>query len=218
MSGKENPNEADKAMLAALKTLKNTDFTASEDRELAVRYQLSAADSDSLEGLFQKHHDRVFRTAHRVTGSPADAEDVLQTVFLRVARGQESAAAADNPGAYFARAAINASLDLLRSRKRSKAVAMDDVEDRASLAAFVSKSNPATHQEDRELRELLTEALARLGDTAAQMFALRYFEGLGNGEIASVMKTSPLVVGVTLHRARARLRKEIGKYLQGHGR
>lgn len=218
MSGKERPNEADKDMLAAVKTLNNADFTASEDRDLAVRYQLSAADSDSLEGLFQKHHDRVFRTAHRVTGSAADAEDVLQTVFLRVARGQESAAAADNPSAYFARAAINASLDLLRSRKRSKAVAMDDVEDRASLAAFVSKSNPARHQEDRELRELLTEALATLGETAAQMFALRYFEGLSNGEIASAMKTSPLVVGVTLHRARARLRKEIGKYLQGHAR
>jgi RNA polymerase sigma-70 factor (ECF subfamily) len=211
MSGKETPNES---MLAAVKPLKTADFTGSLDRKAAVVHELSAADSASLEGLFQKHHDRVFRTAHRVTGSAADAEDVLQTVFLRVARGQESAAAAGNPSAYFARAAINASLDLLRSRKRSKAVPMEDVEDRASLAAFVSKSNPARHQEDRELRELLTEALARLGDTAAQMFALRYFEGLANGEIASVMKTSPLVVGVTLHRARTRLRKEIGKYLR----
>jgi len=69
-------------------------------------------------------------------------------------------------------------------------------------------------KEDRELRELLIEALSRLGPTAAQMFALRYFEGFGNGEIATVMKTSPLVVGVTLHRARARLRKEIGRYLR----
>jgi DNA-directed RNA polymerase specialized sigma24 family protein len=46
------------------------------------------------------------------------------------------------------------------------------------------------------------------------MFALRYFEGFANGEIAKVMSTSPLVVGVTLHRARARLRKEIGRYLR----
>jgi DNA-directed RNA polymerase specialized sigma24 family protein len=50
------------------------------------------------------------------------------------------------------------------------------------------------------------------------MFALRYFEGFANGEIAKVMNTSPLVVGVTLHRARARLRKEIGKYLQRHSK
>ena len=39
-------------------------------------------------GLYERHYETVFRTALRVTGNPADAEDVLQTVFLRVlARG-----------------------------------------------------------------------------------------------------------------------------------
>jgi RNA polymerase sigma-70 factor (ECF subfamily) len=217
MSGKETPNEANKPMLAAVKPLKAATFTSSGDRKPLVAHRLTAADSDSLEGLFQKHHERVFRTAHRVTGSAADAEDVLQTVFLRVARSHEAAVSAENSEAYFVRAAINASLDLLRGRKRSKSVAMDDVEDRASLAAFVSKHNPARHQEDRELRALLTEALAKLGETSAQMFSLRYFEGFGNAEIAKIMKTSPLVVGVTLHRARTRLRKEIGRYLRASG-
>ena len=220
MSGKDFQEEA---MLAAVKPLKTANPTMSmasptspisDVPQRGAGRELSAEDSDSLEGLFQRHHDRVFRTAHRVTGSAEDAEDVLQTVFLRVARGPESATAAENPQAYFARAAINASLDLLRSRKRSKAVAIDDVENSASVAAFVSKHDPAKHQEDRELRALLSEALSRLGPTAAQMFALRYFEGFGNGEIASVMNTSALVVGVTLHRARARLRKEIGRYLR----
>ena len=212
MSGRDFQEEA---VLAAVKPLKAVDSETERPRPIGLR-QLSLEDSDSLEGLFQQHHDRVFRTAHRVTGSAADAEDVLQTVFLRVARGQESVGAAENPQAYFARAAINASLDLLRARKRSKSIAIDDVENRASVAAFVSKHDPAKHQEDRELRALLGDALSRLGPTAAQMFALRYFEGYGNGEIATIMKTSPLVVGVTLHRARARLRKEIGKYLQKH--
>ncbi len=213
MSGKDFQ---EKAMLAAVKPLKAVNSSMSEGPQPVASRQLSAEDSNSLEDLFERHHDRVFRTAYRVTGSAADAEDVLQTVFLRVARGQESAVTAENPQAYFARAAINASLDLLRGRNRSKAVSIDDVENRASVAAFVSKHDPAKHQEDRELRELLSEALSRLGETAAQMFALRYFEGFGNGEIAKVMKTSPLVVGVTLHRARARLRKEIGRYLHQH--
>ena len=210
MGGKDFQEEA---MLAAVKSLKAVNSTMPEGPRSVPLRQLSVEDSNSLKGLFERHHDRVFRTAYRVTGSAADAEDVLQTVFLRVARGQESAAAAENAQAYFARAAINASLDLLRGRNRSKAVSMEDVENRASVAAFVSKHDPAKHQEDRELRELLIEALSRLGPTAAQMFALRYFEGFANGEIAKVMNTSPLVVGVTLHRARARLRKEIGRYL-----
>ena len=139
---------------------------------------------------------------------------MLQTVFLRVARGQENAAAAENGEAYFSRAAVNASLDLLRSRKRSKTVAIDEVERGASMSPLVVRQNPETHHEDRELRNLIREAVAKLGDTAGQMFALRYFEGYGNGEIAQMMNTSALVVGVTLHRARTRLRREIGQYLR----
>src|SRR3982074_394308 len=98
MSGKDFQDET---MLAAVRTLKTASLSMSEGQQPVAMRQLSAEDSDSLEGLFQSHHDRVFRTAYRVTGSAADAEDVLQTLCLRVARGQESAAAAENPRAYF---------------------------------------------------------------------------------------------------------------------
>lgn len=219
MSGEDFREEA---VLAAVKPLQTADSTPRTDEAAAsnavptTSSAVLTTPTESLEELFQQHHNRVFRTAHRLTGSAADAEDVLQTVFLRLARGQESPAVATNPEAYITRAAINASLDLLRRRKRAGAVAMDDVENSLELAAFVTRRNPETHQEDRELRELILEAVSRLGATAAQMFALRYFEGFDNGEIARVMSTSALVVGVTLHRARARLRKEIGSYLQRH--
>ena len=188
--------------------------TASSHEDTAAHLDEHAR--NSVEHLFHQHNQKVFRTAYRVTGSAADAEDVLQTVFLRVARGQDTAAKAENSDAYFSRAAVNASLDLLRSRKRARAVAIDDLEDEASVASLAGARNPETHHEDRELRNLIREAVAKLGETAGQMFALRYFEGYGNGEIARMMNTSALVVGVTLHRARARLRKEIGRYLAAH--
>jgi RNA polymerase sigma-70 factor (ECF subfamily) len=219
----------EEAVLAAVKTLKTANSTLPEAAgpksfadetasfaEAPGKDSSTMAESPTLESLFQSHHDRVFRTAYRVTGSAADAEDVLQTVFLRLARGPETPGLVTNSEAYLTRAAINASLDLLRSRKRANAVGIDDVENRASLSAFVAKHNPETHHEDRELRELVRDAVSKLGATAGQMFALRYFEGFDNGEIARVTGTSALVVGVTLHRARARLRKEIGSYLQQH--
>ena len=203
------------AVLAAVKPLKAVESLANRTDSPWSAAPTNVTEADTtLEELFNQHHDRIFRTAYRVTGSAEDAEDVLQTIFLRVARGQESAMAADNPEAYFARAAINASLDLIRGRKRTRAVAMDDVVNSASVASFVSKANPAADQEDKELRKLVREAVSKLGNTAGQMFALRYFEGLGNAEIAGVMNTSALVVGVTLHRARVRMRKEIGRYLK----
>jgi RNA polymerase sigma-70 factor, ECF subfamily len=208
-------------VLAAAKPLKAVELTelATNDVVPAGRNSMSGSAMDNqspLEILFRQHSDRVFRTAHRVTGSAADAEDVLQTVFLRLARGPEASSVLQNPEGYFARAAINASLDLLRSRKRSRAVAFDDVETGKVVASFAAPGNPEAGHEDRELRSLIRAAVSRLGANAAQMFTLRYFEGYDNGEIARIMSTSALVVGVTLHRARARLRKEIGSYLQKH--
>lgn len=203
-------------MLAAVKPLKVASYAASSTAQIQeMTLQNSGAASSDIERLFEQHHDRVFRAAYRVTGSAADAEDVLQTVFLRLARGSEELAVPDNPESYFARAAVNASLDLLRSRKRSRAVAIDDFTGDAMALSVVGRGPEAT-QEDRELRELIRHAVSKLGATAGQMFALRYFEGYDNGEVARMMKTSALVVGVTLHRARTKLRKEIGSYLQSH--
>jgi RNA polymerase sigma-70 factor (ECF subfamily) len=169
--------------------------------------------ASELETLFQAHHGRVFRTAQRITGSAADAEDVLQTVFLRLIKGQQDYDWSQNPEAYLSRAAINASLDLLRSRTRSRAVALDESEVDSFAGNF--RSPEAVHS-DRELQTLIRKAVARLGKTAGEMFVLRYYEGFDNKEIAAFMKTSPVVVGVVLHRARTKLRKEIGHYLEKH--
>src|SRR3989442_4701249 len=145
MSGKDFQEEA---MLAAVRPVKAVQSSADCTEPFEQRDTSAASEEPTnLEMLFREHHDRVFRTAHRVTGSAADAEDVLQTVFLRVARGQESIGSAENPQAYFARAAINASLDLLRSRKRTRAASFDTVENQAG--AFASKHNPETRYEDR---------------------------------------------------------------------
>jgi RNA polymerase sigma-70 factor (ECF subfamily) len=77
-------------------------------------------------------------------------------------------------------------------------------------------SNPQSEHEDRELRALLQQAVARLNPKSAEVFVLRYFEGKNNREIADVLDTSPLVVAVMLHRARTRLRQEVGEYLEKH--
>jgi RNA polymerase sigma factor (sigma-70 family) len=102
---------------------------------------------------------------------------------------------------------------LLRSRTRAKSVNLDDAD--ADALVGHTRSPEALHA-DRELQTLVRQAVSRLGKTAGEMFVLRYYEGLDNKEIAVLLETSPLVVGVVLHRARTRLRKEIGHYLEKH--
>ncbi len=178
----------------------------------AVPAPTKAAAGSELEALFRDHHEQIFRTAYRITGSAVDAEDVLQTIFLRLASSKEQRDLSPSPGSYLHRAAVNAALDLMRGRTRSRAVSFDSVEPTREFTS--SDLNPEEAHAENQLRARVREAVARLGGRAATTFALRYFEGYDNREIAELLGTSQMVVAVTLHRARTRLRKEIGEYLE----
>lgn len=169
---------------------------------------------EELSALFREHYQVIFRVAYRLTGSESDAEDVLQTIFLRLTPEQARRGLLPNPQGYLYRAAVNASVDLLRSRARARSVSLDVVDFDPSPKASVA--SPEGGLEDSELRELLRQAVAKLEGRAATAFTLRYYEGYDNADIAKVLGTSQMVVAVTLHRARTRLRKEIGNYLEKH--
>ena len=153
----------------------------------------------ALDQLYESHHAMVFRTAYRVTGNAADAEDVMQTVFLRVLRREgQDRDEIENPEGYLRRSAVNAALDVVRARHDSGTLEPE------KMAAS------ATCTDLRELRDSLRRALAKLPARTAEMFAMRFFEGFTNPEIAKMMGLSQILVAVTLHRARRKLQKEMG--------
>ncbi len=147
--------------------------------------------------LYERHYEAVFRAALRVTGNPADAEDVLQTVFLRVlARGQDVEEVA-LPAAYFRRAAVNAAVDVLRRRElRADSVYDDSAPHAAVQSPFL-------------LKERLRRAIAALDSEDASLFLLRHVEGLSNEELAGMFKVEKNNVAVRLHRIRHRLQAEL---------
>jgi RNA polymerase sigma-70 factor, ECF subfamily len=198
----------------AANTLLKSDFIDSAENATPRAAVAENAGFNDLAILFRDYHKTIFRIAYRITGSQSDAEDVLQTVFLRLAPNQTRLNLSPNPEGYLHRAAVNASLDLLRSRTRAKAVSLDVID--FDQSSKLSHPSPEKDLADAELRELLRHAVAKLEGRAAEAFALRYFEGYDNGQIAQILGMSQMVVAVTLHRARTRLRKEIGRYLEKH--
>jgi RNA polymerase sigma factor (sigma-70 family) len=139
----------------------------------------------------------VYRTALRITGNPADAEDVLQTVFLRFLNQGERLNSSYAPEAYFRRAATNAALDLLRRRVSHRETQLDEE------SADVSIENTAF------LKERLRRAIAALEPNDAAIFLLRYVEGLSNGELAELFGQEKNNIAVRLHRIRQSLQTEI---------
>ena len=163
-----------------------------------------------LEHVFREHQQRVLRAAYRITGSTDDAQDVLQTVFLRLVRRDGGTGLSDNPWNYLHRAAINAALDLVRSRQAAKTTPLESLE---SVLASAPETAPDRVQGSSEIRTVIREALGKMSPRAAEVFALRYFEGYGNYEIAKLLGTSRSTINVILHRTRNKLRDEIAPYV-----
>jgi len=162
-----------------------------------------------LEQIFREHHASVLRAAYRITGNASDAEDVLQTVFMRLVRRAPDAGPMDNAAAYLHRSAVNAALDLVRDRRDSKRVPLDTQAPRLATQEAAQDSR----QQARELRDCIRRAIRRLAPRTGEVFALHYFEGYSNSQIAEMLDLSVGGVGVTLHRARVQLQEEISRFL-----
>src|SRR5262245_36001674 len=155
-----------------------------------------------LEQLFHQHSHMLYRTAYGMLGNRSDAEDVLQTVFLRLLRRDLPSDLIANPAGYLYRAAVNASLSIIRSRKRFTPVTADVFD--------VAVDDGRSHAVEDTHRRLM-EAIAALNPTDAQVVLMRYLHGRSEAEIAKLLGVSRGAVAMRLFRSRLRLRKLIGE-------
>jgi RNA polymerase sigma-70 factor (ECF subfamily) len=163
-----------------------------------------------LTEIFREHYRLTYRTAYAVTGRAEDAEDVVQTIFLRLLRREVPPDLKKNPGAYLYRAAVNVSLNSIRGKKR-ETLAFD----RARL-----ETPPGSLDSDsaEEIHRKLYEAIAQLEPDAAHILILRYAHDYSDAEIAKLLGVSRTVIAVRLYRSRARLRKLLRSSLTTGGK
>lgn len=154
--------------------------------------------------IFEEHYDLVYRTAYSITRTPQDAEDVVQTIFLRLLRREVSPDFSKNPKGYFYRAAVNVSLQTVRLRERH--ILTGESEKLQSGAD--SRDGSHAHHDD-EMDRRLWQAIAELSESAAQILILRYIHDYSLADIARLLGTSRSTIAVSLFRSRARLRKLI---------
>ena len=182
--------------------------------EVLARYEVEATDMETAKNLvnaqlivmtssadfaelYECHYAAVYGTALRVTGNSADAEDVLQTVFLRMLNQGGQLDSTQKPEAYFRRAAANAAIDLLRRRVAHAEIHLDET------------PAPEARETTTLLKEQLRRAIATLEQNDAILFLLRYVEGLTNGELAEMFGQERSNIAVRLHRIRQALQVEM---------
>jgi RNA polymerase sigma-70 factor (ECF subfamily) len=171
---------------------------------MAVASVINEPLTREFEEIFREHYDLVHGTAYGVTGRREDAEDVVQTVFLRLLRREMPPDLKKNPRAYLYRAAVNQSLNIIRSRRRRPTTDLDNVELPADAAT--------PHQAEAIHRELY-EAIGELNPKHAEILILRYVHDYSDADIAKLLGTSRGTIAVSLYRSRAQLKELLRRSL-----
>lgn len=138
---------------------------------------------ERLLSLFGEYHNMVYRLALSCTRSPQDAEDVVQTVFLKLLESANPPAEGKEK-AWLAKVTINAGRDLLRSAPKSRWEPLED-------------TIPAPEEE----RGLFQTVMSLPPKYRAAVY-LHYYEGYTLAETARLLHTGLSAVSMRLHRAR----------------
>jgi len=191
------------------------------ERELIER--LRARDATALEPLMDRHAGRLYRLAYGITRNDADAEEVVQDVFLTLFRKIEGFEGRAALGSWLYRVTANAALLKRRGKRAELEVSLEEQlptyrtdghreGDRSFLLADWSET-PEEILLTGDSRKTLERALDRLPDHYRAIVVLREVEGFDNEEVAKILGESVPTVKSRLHRARMALREELTRAL-----
>jgi RNA polymerase sigma-70 factor (ECF subfamily) len=146
--------------------------------------------NEAFRALVEDHSRAVYRLAHRMTGNPSDAEDVVQETFLRAYRQLSRFESRANFGTWIHRIAVNCSIDLIRARPRRESGHDADDLDLIGAAPVTSKAVDASPERlmlSTEVQQHIGSAMGALSEMERAAFVLRHFEGHSIEEISQAL-------------------------------
>jgi RNA polymerase sigma-70 factor (ECF subfamily) len=190
-------------------------ITAADQDVLWMR-QAAQGDVDAFQSLIEVHQSRVIGTVAKMLGDDVDSEDIAQQVFIRVWKS----AARYQPTAKFTtwlfKITRNLVFNELRRRKRHPVTPLQQEEDEHFFQpADCVNMSPDASLLDSELNDAVQIAIDALPETQRMAIILRRYEEMPYEEIGEVLGLSVPAVKSVLFRARAELRQQLRKYLEG---
>lgn len=189
---------------------------------------LKGGEIDALRVLYDRHRSKVYQLGCRYLGDPAEAEDLVQQVFIKVHEAAPKFRGEARVSTWLYRIAVNAALE---RRRRRRTVGIDDVHPlgsealggeasleaerrsgwsyRPAMAGADVDANPQLAVERRSIQKRLDEALDELSPSQRLAFVLRHWEGLSIREIAEALGAAEGTVKSHLFRAVRTLRVEL---------
>jgi RNA polymerase sigma-70 factor (ECF subfamily) len=188
--------------------------TVATDESVLVA-EAKAGSYAAFEELVNRYEKKIYRLGLNITGSPEDAEDVLQEAFLKAFEHLPEFREDSRFYTWIVRIAVNEGLMKLRKRRSDKTMPIEDSlsEDGEVIPREFTdwKPNPEQLLAQTELEAILQNAVQSLPATFRSVFFLRDVEGLSTEETADILNLTLSAVKARLHRARLHLREELSK-------
>ncbi len=175
---------------------------------------LKAHEAWACEQLIADYAEMVYRVCYRILQDPADAEDAMQETFITVYRNIDSFRGDARLSSWLYRVATNASLSLLRTRKRKRGLNVsletDDGEE-LPIADETSALPEALVLRDEDL-QLLREGMDAMSPKLRAALVLYELEGLSMKETADALGISESAAKLRVHRGRIFLRNYLAQH------
>jgi RNA polymerase sigma-70 factor (ECF subfamily) len=175
----------------------------SADLDLAGR--IRSGDGTAFEAQYRQHATRLYNLACRMAGGTAEADDLLQDIFLLAYRKLGSFRGDSALGTWLYRLAMNHCLDVLRNRQ-SRMGQMTDSMDEPDAAPVAAPGPPL----GTVSRIDLERAIEALPPACRAAFLLHDVEGFGHREVAEILGISDGTSKSQVHKARLRIRAHLG--------
>ncbi len=197
--------------------LSEEDRVKAEENERSIELMelVRNGDMGAFEALVEMHQNAVIGTVAKMLGSPTEAEDIAQQVFVRIWKS----APRYEPQAKFTTWMFTITRNLVfnevRRRKRKPTVSQDErEEDSNRLAEDTHTTSPDEDLLHTELEAAVDRAISNLPEKQRLAVVLRRYEEMPYDEIGKVLSMSVPAVKSLLFRARTQLKEELQKYLE----
>jgi RNA polymerase sigma-70 factor (ECF subfamily) len=193
--------------------------------DLALVERLRGGDPAALDELMARYAQRVWRLARGVTRNDADAEEVVQDVFLTLSRKGDTFEGRSALGSWIYRVTMNAALNKRRGKRAEVEVSLEDMlptyrsdGHRAGEPGYVLMDwsrGPDAELLSAEARAVIRRTIDRLPARYRAVLVMRDIEELSTEETAAALGETVAAVKSTLHRARMALREELTRHYGG---
>jgi RNA polymerase sigma-70 factor (ECF subfamily) len=186
------------------------------DTDRDIIEQVRAGNSRRYALLVDRHKDRAFTLAVRLTGDKGEAEELVQDAFLRAFKSLDQFRGDAKFGTWFHRIVYNLCMTRV-TRRRGKTERLDPQDEKALDDSFVDKDELSIQEqlEGEELQRMIDEEINGLPAKFKSVITLFYVQEMSYEEIVSVLCTPIGTVKTNLFRARNLLRERVLGRMKG---